>query len=175
LEITLKQLAVISVVWVLLGAAQIQAQVPQVLGVWELDLANSKLPTELFPQGLKSETRSYVQRNDGYLVVLAHRVNGNGSLEFIQVAAKSDARDYPQYQSAPLADFQISGTTTRFTYSEKITGDNTAEVIAKRDGQVINKGTRRISADGKTMTLEVAQILPDAKEIPILLVFKKRP
>jgi hypothetical protein len=171
---TLKRLFTTAGTLILLSALELSAQVPQVLGVWDLDIAASNLPAQLFPAGLKSETRSYVQRDDGYLVALALRVNGNGSLEFIQVAAKSDGQDYPQYQSGPLAELQVHGTATRFTYSERITGDNTAEVIAKLDGRVVNKGSRRISADGRTMTLNVAAVLPDASEIPIVLVFKRR-
>ena len=169
-----KRWSVTGVALVLLGALEIRAQVPQVLGVWDLNLAASSLPAQLFPGGLKFETRSYFLRDDGYLVVLAFRETGNGRLDFIQVAAKSDGRDYPQYQSVPLAELQISGTPTQFTYSEKVTGENSAEVIAKLDGRVVNKGTRRISQDGKTMTLKVAAVLPDGQEIPIVLVFKKR-
>ena len=169
-----KQSIATAAMCVLLGALEVRAQVPQVLGVWDLDPGASNLPAQAFPTGIKSETRSYVLRDDGYLVVLAVRVNGNGSFDFIQVAAKSDGRDYPQFQSGPLAEFQIHGTPTRFTYSEKITGDNTAEVVGKFDGRVNNKGTRQISTDGKTMTLNVAAVRPDGQEIPIVLVFKKR-
>lgn len=133
----------------------------------------SSLPAQLFPGGLKFGTRSYFVRDDGYLVVLAVRETGNGRLDFIQVAAKSDGRDYPQYQSVPLAELEISGAA-KYTYSEKITDDHTAEVIAKLDGRVVNKGTRRISEDGKTITLHVAAVLPDGQETPIVLVFKKR-
>ena len=51
----------------LLLATGAQAQVPQVLGIWELDLKSSVLPAT-FP--LASETRSYDLRTDGYLVNL---------------------------------------------------------------------------------------------------------
>ncbi len=156
----------------LLGALQTWAQVPQVLGVWDLDLGRSKLPAQL--AGIKSEIRSYVLRDDGYLVILALRDNGKGNPDFIQVTVKSDGKEYPQYQSGPLAEFQVRGKGTQFTYSEKPTGKDSVEVIAKVDGRVSNKGTRTISADGKTMTLDVAAMLPDGKELPILLVFKKR-
>lgn len=168
-----KQLVALPV-FALLGASVFWAQVPAVLGVWDLDLGSSDLPAQVFPAGIQSETRSYAMRSDGYLVVLALRVNGNRTLDFIQVAAKSDGKDYPQYQTVPLADLQISGKPTPLTYSEKLTGDNTAEVIAKREGQVINKGTRAISADGKTMRVNVAVAMPDGKEVPIVLVFRKR-
>jgi hypothetical protein len=157
-----------------LRALNVVAQVPQVLGVWELNVAASSLPGRLFPQGLKSERRSYFQREDGFLSVLAIRVNGNGVPDFIQVVAKSDGRDYPQYQSQPLADFLVNGTISPFTYSETILDANTAEIIAKRAGQVTNKGTRTISADGRTMTLDVAAVLPGGEEIPIVLVFDKQ-
>jgi hypothetical protein len=56
----------------------VKAQVPQVLGLWELNVAASSLPERLFPNGLASERRSYFQRADGYLVVLAIREYGNG-------------------------------------------------------------------------------------------------
>ena len=51
-------------VWSLL-LARANAQVPQVLGIWELDLKSSVLPAT-FP--LASETRSFDLRPDGYLV-----------------------------------------------------------------------------------------------------------
>lgn len=156
-----------------LASFSANAQVPHVLGVWELNLKASNLPAKAFPAGLKSETRSYYERKDGYLVVLAIRVYGNGIPDFIQVTAKSDGKDYPQYQSAPLAEFQIQGTPTQFTYSETITDPYTAEIVAKRNGAVANKGSRRISKDGKTMTLNVVTVMPDGQEVPIVLVFDK--
>ena len=48
-------------VWSLL-LARANAQVPQVLGIWELDLKTSVLPAT-FPRA--SETRSYDLRPDG--------------------------------------------------------------------------------------------------------------
>jgi hypothetical protein len=96
----------------LLLATGAKAQVPQVLGIWELDLTSSVLPAT-FP--LASETRSYDLRTDGYLVNLVTRKLTNGHLDFIQVVSKSDGKEYPQYQSVVLANFQIDGTKTRLT------------------------------------------------------------
>src|SRR5262245_63949829 len=93
----------------LLLATGAKAQVPQVLGIWELDLKSSALPAT-FP--LASETRSYDLRPDGYLVNLVTRKLKNGHPDFIQVVSKSDGKDYPQYQSVVLANFQIDGTRT---------------------------------------------------------------
>ena len=149
------------------GAA---AQVPQVLGIWELDLTSSVLPST-FP--LASETRSYDLRPDGYVVNLVTRKLTNGHPDFIQIASKSDGKDYPQYQSGLLAAFQIDGTRTPVTYSETVIDDHAVNVIAKVNGQILNKGVRRIDADGKTMTIDVVQIDQSGKETPITLVFKR--
>jgi len=151
-------------------AAPAGAQVPRVLGVWELDPAASSIP-QGFP--LASETRSYDLRNDGYLVNLVIRKLANGRPDFIQIASKSDGKDYPQYQSGLLAEFQVNGTQTPATYSETVIDDYSVNIIARVGGRVNNKGVRSISADGKTMTIKVVAIAPNGQETPITLVFKR--
>src|SRR5215470_14766019 len=93
------------------------AQVPRVLGIWEVDLQASDLPKG-FP--VASETRSYDLRDDGYLVNIVIRKLQNGHPYFIEVVSKSDGKDYPQYESAPLAESQISGAKSPTTYSETV-------------------------------------------------------
>ena len=154
----------------LLLATGAKAQVPQVLGIWELDLTTSVLPAT-FP--LASETSSYDLRTDGYLVNLVTRKLTNGHPEFIQVMSKSDGKDYPQYQSFVLANFQIDGTKTPVTYSETVIDDHAVNVIAKVNGQINTRGVRRIGPDGKSMTIDVVTIDPNGKETPIKLVFKR--
>ena len=154
----------------LLLATGTAAQVPQVLGIWELDLKSSVLPATFL---LASETRSYDLRPDGYVVNLVTRKLTNGHPDFIQIASKSDGKDYPQYQSGLLAAFQIDGIRTPVTYSETVIDDHAVNVIAKVNGQILNKGVRRIDADGKTMTIDVVQIDQSGKETPIKLVFKR--
>ena len=154
----------------LLLATGAQAQVPQVLGVWELDLKASALPATSL---LASETRSYDLRADGYLVNLVTRKLTNGHPDFIQVVSKSDGKDYPQYQSVVLANFQIDGTKTPVTYSETVIDDHAVNVIAKLNGQINTRGVRRIDADGKTMTIDVVAIDQSGKETPIKLVFNR--
>ena len=48
-------------------------------------------------------------------------------------------------------------------------------IIAKVNGQIFNKGVRRIDADGQTMTIDVVAIDPSARETSIRLVFKRVP
>ena len=163
-----KTIALIAGAFLLATGAK--AQVPQVLGIWELDLKSSVSPAT-FP--LASETRSYDLRPDGYLVNLVTRKLTNGHPDFIQVVSKSDGKDYPQYQSVVLANFQIDGTKTPVTYSETVIDDHAVNVIAKLNGQINTRGVRRIDADGKTMTIDVVAIDQSGKETPIKLVFNR--
>jgi hypothetical protein len=147
-----------------------EAQVPRVLGVWELDPAASSIP-QGFP--LVSETRSYDLRSDGYLVNLVIRKLANGRPDFIQIVAKSDGKDYPQYNSVTLAEFQVNSTQTPATYSETVIDDNSVRVVGKFGGRVSDKAVRSISADRKTMTIKNVSIGPNGQETPITLVFKR--
>src|SRR6185295_2164297 len=152
---------------VLLLATGATAQVPHVLGIWELDLKSSVLPAT-FP--LASETRSFDLRPDGYLVNLVTRKLTNGHPDFIQVVSKSDGKDYPQYQSIPLATLQIDGTKTPLTYSETVLDEYAVNIVAKFGDKVINKGVRRVAPDGKTMRIDVVSIDRDGKETSFFLV-----
>ena len=153
-----------------LYATSALAQVPHVLGVWEFDPQASELPKGFL---LASETRSYDLRDDGYLVNVVIRKAPNGHLDFIQVVSKSDGEDYPQYQSFPLAEFQINGTKTPFTYSETVLDEHAVNVVAKYGDRVINKGVRRVAPDGKTMRMDVTAIDRNGKETPFFMVFNK--
>jgi hypothetical protein len=154
----------------LLSATGVTAQVPRVLGVWEFDPQASELPKG-FP--LASETRSYDLRDDGYLVNVVIRKLANGHPDFIQVVSKSDGKDYPQYSSFPLVEFQISGTKTPATYSETALDEHAVNIVAKIGDRVINKGVRRVAPDGKTMRIDVTAIDQNGKETAFFLVFKK--
>jgi hypothetical protein len=89
------------------------------------------------------------------------------------VVSKSDGKDYPQYESAPLAEFQINGTKTPLTYSETVLDDHAVNVVAKYGDRVVNKGVRRVAPDGKTMRIDVTAIDQNGKETPFFLVFNK--
>ncbi len=153
-----------------LCATSTLAQVPHVLGVWEFDPQASELPNG-FP--LASETRSYDLRDDGYVVNVVIRKLMNGHPDFIQIASKSDGKDYPQYQSGPLAELQINGTKTPLTYSETVLDEHAVNIVAKYGDRVVNKGVRRVAPDGKTMRIDVTAIDQNGKETPFFLVFSK--
>jgi hypothetical protein len=154
----------------LLCATGALAQVPNVLGIWEFDPQASELPKGFL---LASETRSYDLRDDGYLVNVVIRKLANGHPDFIQVVSKSDGKDYPQYQSGPLAELQIDGSKTPLTYSETVLDEHAVNIVAKYGDRVINKGVRRVAPDGKTMRIDVTAIDQNGKETPFFLVFNK--
>ncbi|HVY65075.1 MAG TPA: hypothetical protein VHH11_09670 [Gammaproteobacteria bacterium] len=153
-----------------LCATSALAQVPHVLGVWEFDPQASELPKSFL---LASETRSYDLRDDGYLVNVAIRKAQNGHPDFIQVVSKSDGKDYPQYQSVPLAELQINGTKTPLTYSETVLDEHAVNIVMKYGDRVIIKGVRRVAPDGKTMRIDLTAIDQNGKETPFLQVFNK--
>jgi hypothetical protein len=93
----------------LLLATGATAQVPQVLGIWELDLKSSVLPATFRWR----RNPSYDVRTDGYLVNVVTRKFTNGHPDFIQVVSKSDSKDYPQYQSGLLATFRSTAPRRR--------------------------------------------------------------
>jgi hypothetical protein len=153
-----------------LCATSALAQVPHVLGVWEFDPQASELPNGFL---LASETRSYDLRDDGYLVNVVIHKTTNGRPDFIQVVSKSDGKDYPQYQSVPLAEFQINGTKTPLMYSETVLDEHAVNIVSKYGDRVISKGVRRVAPDGKTMRIDATAIDRNGKETPLFLVFNK--
>jgi hypothetical protein len=125
------------------------AQVPHIVGIWKLNVQASAF-LGAPPQ---SEVRRYSVTDDGYLVGLAVIVDAEGNPQFLQFAAKSDGKDYPEYSSNALAAFQASGTPTPLAYSEKPVDAHTIEWFDKYEGQVYASGTRQVSEDGRTLTI----------------------
>jgi hypothetical protein len=112
-------------------------------------------------------------QHDGYVINVVIRKLTNGHPDFIQVVSKSDGKDYPQYASFPLVEFQINGTKTPLTYSETVLDEHAVNVVGKYGDRVVNKGVRRVAPDGKTMRIDVTAIDQNGKETPFFLVFNK--
>ena len=123
---------------------------PLIAGTWKLNLEKSEIRNA--PQ--LTQIRQYKLRDDGYLVGLAVTWNGQGSPSFLHFTAKSDGKDYPEYTNDLLADLLASGKQTTRTYAETIIDDYTTEWIDKDNGRVTARGTKTVSKDGKTMTID---------------------
>jgi hypothetical protein len=130
------------------GAAPASAQVPYIVGTWKLNVAASRLPGPA-PQ---THVRRYSLADDGTLVGLAVVVDARGTPDFLQFAARSDGRDYPEFNSGLLAEWQTAGKATSREYSESPIDARTVTWTDKRNGQVISHGRKWVSDDGRTLT-----------------------
>jgi hypothetical protein len=143
--------AIISIITSITSAqAPASKRTPLIVGTWRLNVEKSGLrnaPPQLF------QIRQYKLRDDGFLVGLAVTVNGQGNPTFLHFTAKSDGKDYPEYTSDLLADLVATGKQTTRTYAERIIDDYTTEWKDKENGRVTAQGTKTISRDGKTMTI----------------------
>jgi hypothetical protein len=152
-------------------SAAVRAQLPHIVGNWSLNFEKSEFPGQQVP--LRSETRSYQLRPDGFLVGLSVSVGVDGSASFLQFAARPDGQDYPEYDLGTLADLQASGASTPMRYSETVIDEFTIAFIDKRDGQVTATGMRSVSEDSQTMTISVDVPRPSGQPISFELVYDR--
>jgi hypothetical protein len=122
--------------------------VPLIVGIWKLnpEKSNLRLPSDSL------EIRQYRMRPDGFLIGLLITSNAQG-YHYLQFAAKSDGKDYPEYTDNLLADMIAAGRQTPRTYSEKIIDEYVTEWTDKADGRITAQGKKVISKDGKTLTV----------------------
>lgn len=136
-------------VLVLAQACVAAAQVPHILGSWELNLEASD-PRERAPQ---VSLRTYRQTENGFLLGLWVVIDAEGEPFFLQFAAKTDGADYPEYFPDALAALTTAGTPSGYSYSEMQLDEYTVEWVDKYEGTTIAWGTRGVSRDGRTMTI----------------------
>ena len=145
------------------------AQMPHIVGSWELDIAASTLPRTP-PQ---SQVRTYLPLEDGYLLGIAITVDPQGRAGFLQFAARPDGEDYPEYNPITLAALQMTGEQTSATYGETPIDEFTVAWVDKNDGVAYASGTRQVSEDGSILTIEAQFQDPDGGLASFTLVFNK--
>ena len=123
---------------------------PLIVGRWKLNAEKSNL--RLPPDYL--EIRQYDLRPDGFLVGLLITANARG-YHYLEFAAKSDGKDYPEYSDQLMADMIATGKQTPRTYSEKVIDDYVTTWTDKEAGNVIFQGKKTISKNGETLTITV--------------------
>lgn len=129
-----------------------QAQVPHIVGNWELNVEASQLPGPA-PQ---TEARTYFLTEDGVLIGIAVFVDAQGRAGFLQFAARPDGMDYPEFDTGSAAQYLIDGTEPVRTYAEIPTDDShRVRWVDKANGQVIASGEKWVSEDGQTLFITV--------------------
>ncbi|HVS25371.1 MAG TPA: hypothetical protein VMU03_16715 [Gammaproteobacteria bacterium] len=151
-------------------ALDAEAQVPYIVGSWQLNVAASRLPGP--PP--RMHVRRYSVDADGTLVGLAIWVDANGNPNFLQFAAKPDGKDYAEYNSQMLAALQIGNAHSRATYSETPIDSHTVEWVDKFDGRIITSGKKWVSTDGKTLSFTSKVKNAEGKELEFLYVFDRQ-
>ena len=114
------------------------AQSDPAIGTWKLNTAKSRYDPGPMP---KSNTIAITAAGSGYHVV-AKGEDAKGQPTGIDYTATFDGKDSP-VKGAPAYD----------TTSLKRVDANTTEQIRKKEGKMVQTATRKISADGKTMTV----------------------
>lgn len=146
-----------------------QAQVPHVIGTWELDVAASRLPGPA-PQ---THVRRYSLTDDGFLIGVAVVVDARGRPSFLQFAAKPDGADWPELDTGSAARYLVDGTRPSRTYAETPIDSHTVEWVDKVGGEVVASGRKWVSADGQTLTFTVDARNERGEAVQYLYVFER--
>ena len=147
-----------------------RAQVPHILGNWQLNVTASKLGGP----APRVHVRRYSLADDGVtLIGLAVVVDTTGTPHFLQFAAKDDGKDTPEFDSGSLAAYQMHGTMPRGSYAETPVDSHTVEWVDKYDGRVVGSGRKWVSEDGRTLSFTVHVKNPQGEDLEFLYVFDR--
>jgi len=127
-------------------AAGVSAQSSNpLIGTWKFNAQKSKLSNTLPPKDL---LRKYEDRGEGVYIYTQQGHGPDGSMMYSLYVAKDDGRDYPLF---------IQGADDFGMISLKKVDNFTSQQTerAVQGGRVTATGTRKISPDGKTMTITI--------------------
>jgi hypothetical protein len=138
--------------------ASAQATDPMI-GTWKINVEKST-----FSPGppLKSGFVTYEPTADGMTKTTADLVTGDGTKQHIEYTATDDGKEHP-----------ITGAPGIDTVSVKKIDANTWERTDKKDGKVVGTLTRRISSDGKTITVTIKGANAQGKPVENTVVLEK--
>jgi len=109
-------------------------------GTWKLNVNKSKFSPGPAPQ---SATVKYEETDNG-IKRTGETVTADGKNTSFEYTARYDGNDYP-----------VTGNPSADTIALKRINDRTVEATLKKNGKVVTRARRVISADGKTMTLTI--------------------
>jgi hypothetical protein len=128
----------------------VSAQAPQsanpIAGTWKFNPQKSKMSNTLPP---KSMVRKYEDRGNGVIIFTQDLVDAGGARRLSMYVAREDGQDYPLV-------VQYSDTLPTGMIAFKRVDATTVEQIEKGpNGNVTSSATRKVSPDGRTLTLTV--------------------
>lgn len=119
------------------------------LGTWKLNESKSK-----FGEGMGKSTMVVWEKAGDQDKCTVDGVDAEGKKTHTVWTGKLDGKDYP-----------ITGDATSDMRSFKLKGDNTIEMISKKDGKTVGEGSIVVAADGKTRT--VTNTMTNAKGVKV--------
>jgi len=131
-------------------ASSAAAQAPaRLMGTWKLNTAKSKFNPGPAP---RSMTVVYAAAPKGRMSIVVDMEPAEGAALHWEVTVADDGKDYP-----------IKGNPNFDSASYKRIDDHTSETTFKKDGKVVATNTRKLSADGKTLTITNKGTTTDGK------------
>lgn len=141
-------------------ASNAAAQAPAaMMGTWKLNTAKSKFTPGPAP---KSTTIVYAPAPEGRISIVVDVTPAEGEPMHWEATVADDGKDYPM-KGNPNAD------SISYKRVDALNGTTTW----KKDGKVTGTNTRRLSADGKTLTITSKGTTPDGKPRTDVQVFEK--
>ena len=131
-----------------------------VVATWKLNVAKSTFTPG---PGWQSQTRTYRRSPDGSVSVSWSGVGASGETMQVSYVASLDGKDYPMRGSAnydTLNSVRIDALTVK---SEE-----------KRDGKVVGIAMRKVSADGKVLTITDEGTNRKGEKFSQVLVFERQ-
>jgi hypothetical protein len=119
------------------------------LGTWKLNESKSK-----FGDGAGKSTMVVWAKAGHQDKCTVDGTDADGKKTHSVWTGKLDGKDYP-----------ITGDSSSDTRSFKLNGENTIDMISKKDGKVVGDGTIVVAADGKTRT--VTSNITNAKDLKV--------
>jgi hypothetical protein len=153
-------LALLTGVVVAALAPDVRAQAPKGLdGTWKLDAATSTFSPGPAP---KSMTVTYsIVGTDGMKIVV-DMTAADGVAQHWEMTPHYDGKEYP-----------VTGNPNADTISLKKVDDRTGESTMKKGGKVTSTNVRKLSVDGKVLTITSTGTTVDGKPRKDVQVFSK--
>jgi hypothetical protein len=141
-------------------AASPQAQAPKgLLGTWKLNVAKSTFSPGPPPTSM---TITYSMVGTDGMKIAVDVAPADGAAQHWEMTAHYDGKDYP-----------VNGNPAADMISLKKVDDLTGESTFKKDGKISATNVRKISADGKTLTITSTGTTADGKPRKDVQVFEK--
>ena len=143
-----------------LSAAQAAAPGNPIVGTWKLNVAKSTFTPG---PGWRSQTRTYRATPGGGVSVEWIGVGASGEAMHVSFISRLDGKDYP-----------MKGSANYDTLNAVVVDDHTVRSEEKRAGKVVGIAVRKVSADGKVLTITDEGTSRKGQKFSQVLVFDRQ-